>query len=98
MNVLMNAIQATKNEGRITIKTHFGDGKVMVNISDSGCGIPSENIAKIFNPGFTTRGVGVGTGLGLSISYNIIQKHNGEIKVDSEVGEGTSFTILLPAD
>ena len=63
------------------------EGKVVVEISDSGCGIPTENLARIFTPGFTTRGVGVGTGLGLSISYNIVQKHNGEIKVVNEVCE-----------
>jgi len=98
MNVLMNAVQAIEKMGQITIKTLSKDCKVIINISDSGIGIPSENLDKIFNPGFTTRGVGVGTGLGLSISYNIIQKHNGEIKVESEVGKGTSFTILLPTD
>ncbi len=98
MNVLMNAVQAIKQEGQITIRTYLKDGNVAVTISDNGCGIPSENMGKIFDPGFTTSGVGVGTGLGLSISHNIIQKHNGEIKVESEVGEGTSFTILLPTD
>jgi signal transduction histidine kinase len=98
MNILMNAVQATENEGQITIKTDIEDGNVRVQISDTGSGIPPENIAKIFNPGFTTRSVGVGTGLGLSISYNIIQKHHGEIKVNSDAGKGTSFTILLPVD
>jgi signal transduction histidine kinase len=98
MNVLMNAVQSIDEKGQITIKTYSEGNKVLVKISDNGCGIPTENIAKIFNPGFTTRGVGVGTGLGLSISYNIIQTHNGEIKVDSLIGEGTSFTIQLPTD
>ncbi len=96
MNILMNAVQAIENEGRITIKTALESGKVTVEFSDTGRGIPSENMAKVFDPGFTTKGVGVGTGLGLSISHNIIQKHNGHIRVESEEGKGTSFTILLP--
>jgi hypothetical protein len=98
MNVLKNAVQAVEKKGQITIKTYVDDGQVMVEISDNGSGIPQEHLDKIFNPGFTTRGVGVGTGLGLSISYNIIQKHNGDIKVDSEVGKGSSFTIVLPVE
>ncbi len=96
MNILMNAVQAIEKEGRITIKTVLENGKITVEFSDTGRGIPSENIAKVFDPGFTTKGVGVGTGLGLSISHNIIQKHNGHITVESEEGKGTSFTILLP--
>lgn len=96
MNILMNAVQAIENEGRITIKTALENGKVTVEFSDTGRGIPSENMAKVFDPGFTTKGVGVGTGLGLSISHNIIQKHNGHIRVESEEGKGTTFTILLP--
>jgi two-component system NtrC family sensor kinase len=96
MNILMNAIQAIKKKGRIIIKSHLEDNRVKISISDNGEGISPENINKLFNPGFTTRGVGVGTGLGLSISYNIIQKHDGEIKIESEVGKGTTFTIILP--
>jgi two-component system NtrC family sensor kinase len=98
MNILMNAIQAIGKKGQITINTSLEKEKVVETITDSGCGIRTENIGKIFNPGFTTRGPRVGMGLGLPISYNIIQKHGGEIKVSSEVGKGTSFTILLPTD
>ena len=98
MNVLMNAIQAIEEKGTITIKTYLQDTDVIVKISDNGCGISPENIDKIFNPGFTTRGVGVGTGLGLSISYNIIEKHRGKIKVESEVGKGSTFTVALPIE
>ena len=96
MNVLVNAVQAIETSGQIDINTTCRDDQVVVEICDTGCGIPSGNIAKVFDPGFTTKGVGVGTGLGLSISHNIIQKHNGSIDVESEAGKGTSFTILLP--
>jgi signal transduction histidine kinase len=95
MNVLMNAVQAIEQDGQIVIKTYLEDDKVIVKISDDGRGIPPDAMDKIFNPGFTSKGVGVGTGLGLSISYNIIQKHHGEIQVESEVGKGTTFFIIL---
>jgi signal transduction histidine kinase len=95
MNVLMNAVQAIEQDGQIVIKTYLEDDKVIVKISDDGRGIPPDAMDKIFNPGFTSKGVGVGTGLGLSISYNIIQKHHGEIRVESEVGKGTTFFIIL---
>jgi signal transduction histidine kinase len=98
MNVLKNAVQAIEERGQINVRTYLDDNKVVVEISDNGCGIPPEDLDRIFGPGFTTRGVGVGTGLGLSISYNIIQKHHGEIKVDSEVGKGSTFTIILPSN
>jgi PAS domain S-box-containing protein len=96
MNLFVNAAQAIEKEGVIKIKTSSEGSHAYVKISDTGKGIPPENLPRIFDPGFTTKGVGVGTGLGLSISYNIIQKHKGEIKVDSEVGKGTEFTIKLP--
>ena len=96
MNLLVNAAQAIPGRGTISIKTlHLGD-EVQVKISDTGVGIPRENMRKIFDPGFTTKGVGVGTGLGLSICYKIIQDHRGRIAVESEVGRGTTFTITLP--
>jgi signal transduction histidine kinase len=96
MNLLVNAAQAIPGRGTISIKTlHLGN-EVQVKISDTGVGIPRENIRKIFDPGFTTKGVGVGTGLGLSICYKIIQDHRGRIAVESEVGRGTTFTITLP--
>ncbi len=96
MNVLLNAIQAIETEGIIKIKTFSDDGNVHIKISDTGKGIPHEHLNKIFDPGFTKKGVGVGTGLGLSTCYNIIQMHKGEIKVASEVGKGTTLTIILP--
>jgi signal transduction histidine kinase len=69
-----------------------------VEIRDTGRGITREHLEKIFDPGFTTKGVGVGTGLGLSICYQIIQDHHGEILVESEVDMGTVFTVILPTD
>ena len=98
LNLLVNAKQAIEGDGDITITTSHSNDKVQIEIKDNGRGIPEEQINKIFDPGFTTKGVGVGTGLGLSICYQIIQDHGGEITVVSQVGEGTSFTIVLPVD
>ncbi|HEX9726603.1 MAG TPA: ATP-binding protein, partial [Vicinamibacteria bacterium] len=67
-------------------------------IQDTGRGIPADQLPKIFDPGFTTKGVGVGTGLGLSICYKIMQDHHGEIRVQSEVGKGSTFTVVFPSD
>lgn len=97
MNILANAGQAIEGKGKITIRTRRkGDEFVEVDIEDSGKGIPKDQIDRIFEPGFTTKGVGVGSGLGLSISYKIIHDHGGEIRVQSEEGRGTTFTIRLP--
>ena len=71
---------------------------VIISIRDNGVGIAAETVDKIFDPFFTTKDVGEGAGLGLSISYGIIERHKGEISVDSEVGLGTNFTIRLPVD
>ena len=76
--------------------SEVGYGHVLFSVSDTGKGIPHENIQRIFDPFFTTKEVGKGTGLGLSISYDIISKHDGQITVDSEVGKGTVFTVKLP--
>ena len=102
MNLLVNACHAVEEcggEGRITIKTsHDGrQRRVHVAVSDSGVGIPRENLARIFDPGFTTKGAGVGTGLGLSICYQIVEAHGGEITVESAPGRGTTFVVSLPA-
>ena len=68
----------------------------MVEVRDTGQGIPAEKLPHIFDPGFTTKGVGVGTGLGLSIVYQIIQEHEGRVEVESEPGQGTTFKVYLP--
>ncbi|NOR14368.1 MAG: hypothetical protein GQ544_01555 [Candidatus Aminicenantes bacterium] len=98
LNLLINAKQAMKDGGEIHISTFLKDDKVYIKIQDNGEGIPQESLGKVFDPGFTTKGVGVGTGLGLSICYQIIQDHLGEIRVESEVDKGTTFTIILPTD
>ena len=94
-NILINACQAIKDFGKITITTEYSDKKLTIRIKDNGIGIPRENLNKIFTVGYTTKGVGVGTGLGLAISQKIIAKHNGEIRVNSELGVGTEFIITL---
>ncbi len=96
MNLLVNAAHAIEKEGEITIKTWNGDDYVHISISDTGEGIPGDKMNKIFEPFYTTKPVGKGTGLGLSITYDIIKKHKGEMSVDSEVGQGTTFTIKIP--
>jgi len=96
MNLLVNASQAVRGEGTITIKTFREGDTVNVQFSDTGAGIPPENLPRIFDPGFTTKGVGVGTGLGLSICFKIAQDHGGRIDVESTVGEGSTFTVQLP--
>jgi signal transduction histidine kinase/DNA-binding response OmpR family regulator len=96
MNLLVNAAQAIEKSGEIKIVTTAVDGMLDIRISDTGCGIPEENLHKIFDPFFTTKDVGEGTGLGMNIAYNIISKHNGSIRAESTVGEGTTFIINLP--
>jgi signal transduction histidine kinase len=96
MNILINACQSIKEKGIITITTDYSNNTLTVKIKDNGKGISKENLDKIFTAGYTTKGVGVGTGLGLAISEKIIQKHNGKIKVTSELGRGSEFTITIP--
>ena len=97
MNILVNAAQAIDKKGEIHIKTRENNGFIQVRISDTGCGISEKIQTRIFDPFFTTKGVGKGTGLGMNIAYNIVQKHNGSIDVQSTIGRGTTFTICLPA-
>ncbi len=96
MNLLVNAAQSIETQGEIEVKTRLDKGNLLVIIKDSGMGIKKENIGRVFDPGFTTKGVGVGTGLGLSICFKIMQKHNGKIIVESEEGKGSVFTVELP--
>ena len=94
-NVIHNAIQAMKGMGRLTIETAAAEGGVAVRISDTGPGIPESIRGRIFDPFFTTKDQGEGTGLGLGIAQQIVQRHRGQIRVESEPGR-TCFEIRLP--
>ncbi len=96
MNLLVNAAQAIEKEGLIKVCTRHHNDKVKIQISDNGRGIPEAIQNKIFDPFFTTKDIGEGTGLGLSLAYSIIEKHQGTIEVESQEGQGTTFTIFLP--
>lgn len=96
LNILNNAQQAIEGKGTIRVRTRVVGAEVRVEIADSGSGIAAEQLKRIFEPGFTTKGVGLGTGLGLSICWKIVEEHGGRIEVESEVGEGTVFAVVLP--
>jgi signal transduction histidine kinase len=97
LNIVTNAAQAIDTQGEIVITTRRRDADhVEIRIADTGCGIPEENLAKIRDPFFTTKEVGTGTGLGLSIVDEIIRGHGGELLVESKVGKGSAFTVVLP--
>lgn len=96
VNLLVNAAHAIEKDGKIMVKSWHEEGHIHIKVSDTGCGIPQENITKIFDPFFTTKEVGKGTGLGMSISYDIVKAHGGTISVQSQVGAGTTFLVRLP--
>jgi len=96
LNLLINAGQAIKEHGTITLRTRQDEKNVWVEIEDTGMGIPAENLERIFDPFFTTKPIGTGTGLGLSLSYGIVKKHGGTLQVQSQVGQGTLFRVVLP--
>jgi hypothetical protein len=102
MNILTNAAQALAGHGRsggtIRIATERRDGKAVITVADDGPGIPPATLSRIFDPFFTTKDVGEGSGLGLSIVHGIVERHGGTIAVDSTVGQGTTFTVSLPAE
>jgi two-component system NtrC family sensor kinase len=105
INMILNSLDATEPGGNIDIRTanaisagDKGRRGVEIVITDTGCGIPQDHLSKLFDPFFTTKEVGQGTGLGLAVSYGIIQRHGGNIMVQSEVDKGTTFTIWLPID
>jgi two-component system NtrC family sensor kinase len=103
MNLVVNAAHAMGSggdgggqRGRIVIRTGSSGGEAWFEVADNGSGIPKDVLPRIFDPFFTTKPIGKGTGLGLSLSYGIVQKHQGRITVDSEVGRGTTFRVTLP--
>ncbi len=97
MNLIVNAVHAVEEDGVICVSTTQESDSVTITVSDNGKGIAPEHLEDLFTPFFTTKPVGEGTGLGLSISHGIIEEHGGTISVDSTVGEGTTFTVTLPA-
>jgi two-component system NtrC family sensor kinase len=105
LNLIINAMDATKPGDSVTLSTRNSalineDGQtgIEIEVADTGCGIPPEHILKLFDPFFTTKEVGHGTGLGLSVSLGIVQRHGGTIRVDSEVGKGSTFTVWVPLE
>lgn len=97
-NIVVNAAEAMPRGGRLTVTTaEIGNGSMVeVRITDTGCGIPKENLSRIFQPFFTTKQMSEGTGLGLAIAYGIVKMHRGQIEAESEVGRGTTFRVALP--
>jgi two-component system NtrC family sensor kinase len=96
VNLIMNALQAMPAGGKLTLRSFMENREVKIAVQDTGCGIPPENLSKIFTPFFSTKKEVKGVGLGLSVSYGIIQGLKGRIEVESKVGEGTIFTVCLP--
>ncbi len=98
LNLLMNARHAVGEEGTIRVATRWleQEGKLAVAVEDDGCGIEDKDLPHIFDPFFTTKPTGEGTGLGLSVSYGIVRRHGGEIRVESRPGKGSVFTVVLP--
>jgi PAS domain S-box-containing protein len=96
LNLFLNARDAMPSGGWLVVSTRAEDDRVVAEIADTGSGIPTEHLARIYDPFFTTKAIGRGTGLGLSISYGIVREHDGEIHCDSVVGQGTRFTLSLP--
>jgi len=96
LNLFLNARDAMPRGGWLSVSTRVEGDRVVAEIADTGSGIPSEQIARIYDPFFTTKSIGRGTGLGLSITYGIVREHDGTIDCDSAVGQGTRFTLALP--
>lgn len=96
INLITNAVQAMPDGGKLRLSLGQAEEAVAIAVQDSGIGIPRENLSRVFDPFFTTKPEGQGTGLGLSVSFGIVARHGGRIEVDSKIGQGTTFTVLLP--
>jgi signal transduction histidine kinase len=96
INLILNAIQAMPQGGRLTLRTHVQNAQIVLEVQDTGVGIPPENMSKLFTPFFSTKPEVKGVGLGLPVAYGIVQRHKGRIEVRSKVGEGSTFTVTLP--
>jgi signal transduction histidine kinase len=98
INIIWNAIEAMPRGGVLSVSTHFDPERslVTIEISDTGVGIPEDDLERIFEPFFTTKSETKGVGLGLSVAYGIIRQHDGEIRVESTLGSGTRFALQLP--
>ncbi len=97
LNLFLNARDAMPRGGWLTVTTRVGASQIVAEVADTGSGIPSEQLARIYDPFFTTKAGSRGTGLGLSISYGIVHEHDGSIRCDSAVGQGTRFTLTFPS-
>jgi signal transduction histidine kinase len=95
-NLLVNAAHATERQGVVTVRSWTEEGRICVSVADTGCGIPEEELDRVFDPFFTTRDAGAGAGLGLSIALDNVYRHGGDISVGSEVGKGSTFTVRIP--
>jgi len=98
LNLFLNARDAMPRGGWLSVATRIDGDSVVAEVSDTGSGIPSEHLARIYDPFFTTKSIGRGTGLGLSITYGIVHEHQGTIRCDSAIGQGTRFTLTLPLE
>ena len=96
LNLFLNARDAMSTGGWLTVASRSENGNAIVEVSDTGSGIPSENLSRIYDPFFTSKDVGQGTGLGLSVTYGVVQEHHGKIECESQPGHGTSFILTFP--
>jgi signal transduction histidine kinase len=96
LNLFLNAVEAMPQGGKLMVAGDREQDFARVTVHDTGVGIPADRLDKVFEPFYTTKEAGEGTGLGLSVSYGIVEKHGGQIKVDSQLGKGTVFCVLLP--
>jgi two-component system, NtrC family, sensor kinase len=96
LNLFLNARDAMPRGGWLSVSTRVDDNRVVAEVADTGSGIPTEHLARIYDPFFTTKAIGRGTGLGLSIAYGIVHEHEGTIGCESSVGQGTRFTLTMP--